>query len=131
MLKQQSDVINQLTEEGFYPSISEVIRIAIMDYIMHIYDVTDDNNSLFWVDQTTLEKYSSHNAIKKSACTKMPINLLNLLNLITHQHNFGNRTNFIRLAVDRFLSLEGYLYSPWLSKNKSIQNIPQSASQTR
>ena len=116
LLKKQSDTIKQSCMNGTYPSVSETVRIAILDFLSYITEVTDGNKSAFWVDTTSLDQYNSSKAIKQSTCAKMPTKLLELVNQTLKQHpEFINRTNFIRLAVERFLLMDDQIYQPWLS----------------
>ena len=69
------------------------------------------------LDQKNLSDYNNNKTTKISACTKMPIELLNTIDtLITKNNQFINRTNFIRLAVRRFLENDSQIYSHWLNK---------------
>lgn len=112
--------IKDLCSEGFYPSLSETVRIAITDYISYILDYTNQNETEFWLtplDQKNLSDYNNNKTAKVSACTKMPIELLKTIDtLISKNNQFMNRTNFIRLAVHRFLENDSQIYSHWLNK---------------
>lgn len=116
----QIQSIKMLCTEGFYPSLSETVRIAITDYISFILDFTNQNETEFWltaIDQKKLSEYNTNKITKVSACTKMPIELLKTIDtLINKNSQFDNRTNFIRLAVQRFLETDSQIYSHWLSK---------------
>ena len=116
-----------LCNEGFYPSLSETVRIAITDYISYILEFTDQNDTEFWLtasDEKHLTEYNKAIA-KTSACTKMPLELLNTIDtIIQNNSQFSNRTNFIRLAVNRFLEHDSQIYSHWL--NKSYKNQVES-----
>ena len=112
--------IKLLCTDGFYPSLSETVRIAITDYISYILDFTNQNETEFWltaIDQKNLSDYNNTRTNKVSACTKMPIELLNTIDtLIQKNSQFNNRTNFIRLAVHRFLENDAQIYNHWLNK---------------
>ena len=122
--EEQISNIKGLCSEGFYPSLSETVRIAITDYISYILDYTNLNETEFWLtpmDQKNLSDYNNNKTSKISACTKMPIELLNTIDtLISKNNQFMNRTNFIRLAVHKFLENDSQIYSYWL--NKQIKN---------
>ena len=116
----QLQQIKSLCDQGFYPSLSETIRIAITDYISYILDFTEQNEAEFWLNATdhkNLSEYTKNSTPKISACTKMPIELLNTIDsLLKKNSQFSNRTNFIRLAVNRFLENDSQIYSHWLNK---------------
>lgn len=113
--------IKNLCADGFYPSLSETIRIAITDYISFILDYTNQNDTDFWltaIDQQNLSYFNNTKTTKISACTKMPIELLNTIDtIIAKNSQFDNRTNFIRLAVHRFIENDSQIYNYWLNKN--------------
>lgn len=125
----QLQQIKSLCDQGFYPSLSETIRIAITDYISYILDYTQ-NETEFWLNATdhkNLSEFTRSSTTKISACTKMPIELLNTIDsLLKKNPQFSNRTNFIRLAVNRFLENDFQIYSHWL--NKRYKNSSESES---
>lgn len=112
--------IKVLCNDGFYPSLSETVRIAITDYISYILETTDQNQTEYWLqpsDHKNIEDFNKASVTKISACTKMPIELLNTIDsLLKKNSQFLNRTNFIRLAVNRFLENDSQIYSHWLNK---------------
>ena len=127
--EEQIGTIKVLCNDGFYPSLSETVRIAITDYISFILDFTNQNETEFWltaIDQKNLTDYNNNKTIKVSACTKMPIELLNTIDtLIQKNPQFSNRTNFIRLAVNRFIENDSQIYSQWLNKHYK-HSVPSS-----
>ncbi len=118
--EEQINNIKMLCSDGFYPSLSETVRIAITDYISYILDFTNENETEFWltaIDQKKLTEFNTNKITKISACTKMPIELLNTIDTLIHKNSqFDNRTNFIRLAVQRFLETDAQIYNHWLNK---------------
>ena len=122
----QVNSIKNLCEKGFYPSLSETVRIAITDFICHVIEITNQNESPYWLsmsDQDVLSGISASN--KVSACTKMPYHLLKTIDNLIKENNqsFNNRTNFIRLAINNFLSKDSEIYDYWLSKNYKSNNV--------
>lgn len=118
--------IKTLCDNGFYPSLSETVRIAITDYISYIIDYTNQNGTEFWSPEPDqkLIHFKQIKAVKVSACTKMPFELLKTIDsIIENNPQFNNRTNFIRLAVNRFLDSDFQIYSHWL--NKSFKKYPE------
>ena len=126
--EEQINTIKLLCSDGFYPSLSETIRIAITDYISFILDYTNQNDTDFWltaIDQQNLTNFNSTKTTKVSACTKMPIELLNTIDtIISKNSQFDNRTNFIRLAVHRFIENDSQIYNYWLNKNYKTSFSP-------
>ena len=118
--------MRDLCKDGFYPSLSETVRIAITDYISHILEYTNQNESEFWLTPNDQQHLTDYNKIitKISACTKMPLELLNTIDMIIQKNQqFVNRTNFIRLAVNRFLEIDAQIYSQWLEKTVKHQSV--------
>lgn len=126
--EKQVNSIKSLCDKGFYPSLSETVRIAITDFISHVIDITNQNQSEYWLsisDQDTLTNMSSIKSNKISACTKMPYELLKTIDLLikSNSKSFSNRTNFIRLAISRFLDKDYEIYSYWLSKHVAKKEV--------
>ncbi len=115
--EEQLSAIKLLCNNGFYPSISEVVRIAIINYLLKIINFNNEMNNNYWLSLQNQKKINTWNINqdKISACSKMPLQLLDILDdVISYNDQFGNRTNFIRLAVDEFLAEDNQIYAPYL-----------------
>lgn len=121
----QHQAIKDLCQEGYYTSASEIIRVALMDYLCHISEVTSGGETEYWlsVDDTAfLDDVASSGTPKKSSCAKLPIRLHSFIDVIlTHNPRFENRTNLIRLALAWFLANDSQIFHPWINLNSSFK----------
>ena len=122
---EQLEEIDSLIKLGFFHSRSEVYRIAMLELCDYIIDETDDFTNAFILEIATtkmLNDFKNDQCSKSSSCTKMPINMLGLIDFFVdhikkNDFNNGflsNRTDFILFALIRFLDRNRTILMPFI-----------------
>ena len=110
--------IKNLCETGFYVSLSEVTRIAIIEFIAELLELKMNGSTWF---ESPKDEYVKNK--KVSTSVKIPINLLNIMSDIIYDFHFKNRSVFIRIALSRFLEVDQEIYPRIKKKIRQIDQF--------
>ena len=106
------DAINFLIKEHFYVSLSETMRMACQDLLLEIQQQ----------EEFIIGEWSSNSkdilvlneGPKVSACSKMPLAYLSVIDSYVCSQYFEDRTHFIILALKNFLETDFKIYTDHL-----------------
>lgn len=106
--------IKELCHKGYYVSVSETTRLAIIDLMSELIEIKCQGGK-FWDDTIILNQSSTIDDQNIPASVKIPRTLLNTMNQLIKEFNFKNRSKFLRIALKRFLSIDKNTYKPWIA----------------
>ena len=117
--KLQSSLVEQIKElcrKGYYVSVSETTRLAIIDLMSELIEIKQQGGK-FWDDNIILNQLANKDDQNVPASVKIPRTLLDTMNQLIKEFNFKNRSKFLRIALKRFLSVDKNTYKPWINNS--------------
>lgn len=108
-----------------YASLSELVRIAIMDLIDYCIRLQNNEMTDFELSDMINKVEDEYEDMHKvSACSKFPEQLLKVTDKIWKdlKRYFKNRTEFIRVALFMLREKENNIYDYWLKSNGRDSN---------
>ena len=94
--------LKELNESGYYASSSEIVRIAIFDFMAELMELEIQGGN-YWEEFGINKKENTHYEKMVPFSVKIPITMFNNIVKIVKRFNFKNRSVFIRIALHRFL----------------------------
>jgi metal-responsive CopG/Arc/MetJ family transcriptional regulator len=118
-LSTQFEQSKNLCQNGFYPSLSEITRIAIIDFLIDMFEYNQNNYNYNYSISVLEQEYLLINKTNKynTVYAKISILLVQIMDeaIIKNPH-LRNRSSFIRLAISKFLEKDSQIYANILNK---------------